>query len=94
MTYINSVRERKEIKMKSQIALEFINKHIADGKTILIRTYTRITKITPKTVKNFEEANHPLFKMNSANELLMAEGKRYVCIATPDMMMVGVSAQN
>tara|TARA_R100001230_G_C5607843_1_gene120116 strand:+ start:331 stop:570 length:240 start_codon:yes stop_codon:yes gene_type:complete len=79
--------------MKSQIALEFINNHIADGKTILIRTYTRITKITPKTFKNFEDANHPLFKINSKNELLMAEGKRYVCIATPDMLMVGVSAQ-
>ena len=78
--------------MKSQIALDFINKQIADGNTIWIRSYTRSTKVTPKTVKSFDEANHPIFKMNSANELLMAEGKNYVCIATPKILMVGISA--
>ena len=55
--------------MKSQIALEFINKHIADGKTILIRTYTRITKITPKTVKNFEEAKAQMLDSRWANQV-------------------------
>jgi hypothetical protein len=77
--------------MKSKIALEFINKHIAEGKTILIRTYTKVIKCSPKTVKRFEDADRPLFKINHANDLLMAEGKKYVCIATPEIMMVGIS---
>ena len=79
--------------MESKTAFEFINKHIADGKTIFVRTHTRAIEVTPKTVKRFEKANHPLFKMNSANELLMAEGKRYVCLATPDLCMVGITAR-
>jgi len=84
----------KEVnKMKSQIALDFINKHIADGKTIFVRTYTRATEVTPNTIKKFADAGRPLFKMNSKNELLMSEGKNYVCLATPTTCFVGISAR-
>ena len=79
--------------MKSQNALDFINKHTNDGKTILISTYLRIIKITPKTIKKFKDANYPLFKINTANELLMAEGKKYVCIANPEILMVNISVK-
>ena len=79
--------------MKSQIALDFINRHIADGKTIFIRTYTRAIEVNPDTIKKFSNAGRPLFKMSSKNELLMSEGKNYVCLATPTTCFVGISAR-
>ena len=52
------------------------------------------TEVTPNTIKKFADAGRPLFKMNSKNELLMSEGKNYVCLATPTTCFVGISAND
>ena len=78
--------------MKSQLALDWITDKIAKGMTVVITTGLKATHISPKTYQAFADAGQPMFKLNKANELLMAEGKAYVCIATPDMVLVKVSA--
>ena len=78
--------------MKSQLTFDWITDKIAKGMTVYITTYLKAIEISPKTYKAFADANQPMFKLNKANELLMAESKAYVCIATPDMVLVKVSA--
>jgi len=78
--------------MKSQLTFDWIADKIAKGMTVYITTYLKSIEISPKTYQAFADANQPMFKLNKANELLMAEGKAYVCIATPDMVLVKVSA--
>jgi|TARA_R100001480_G_scaffold96594_1_gene101483 hypothetical protein len=80
--------------MKSQMAFDWINDKIAKGMTVAITTGLKAIHVSPKTYKAFEDAGQPMFKMNKANDLLMAEGKSYVCIATPDMVLVKVSAHS
>ena len=77
---------------KSELAFNWITDRIAEGKTVAITTALKATHISPKTHKAFADAGQPMFKLNKANELMMAEGKAYVCIATPDMVLVKVSA--
>ena len=78
--------------MKSQLTFDWIADKIAKGMTVYITTYLKSIEISPKTYAAFANAGKPMFKMNKADELLMAEGKAYVCIATPDMVLVKVSA--
>ena len=78
--------------MKSQLAFDWITDKIAKGMTVYITTYLKSIEISPKTYQAFADAGQHMFKLNKANDLLMAEGKAYVCIATPDMVLVKVSA--
>jgi hypothetical protein len=58
---------------------EAINKNLLAGKTVFIATYTKATKITPKTFKSWEASGHKLFKL-AGNSLYMARGKKFDCI--------------
>jgi len=71
---------------------DWITDKIAKGMTVAITTGLKSVHVSPKTFAAFDKAGKPMFKMNGANELMMAEGKSYVCIATPDMVLVKVSA--
>ena len=73
-------------------AFKFINEKIDAGMTIMIATHIKVTQVSPKTFAKFEAANFPLFKMSNNGELMMAEGSKYVCIATPTHILVRVSA--
>lgn len=76
----------------SEKAYQFIADKIADGKTVMIGTALKATKITPKTAAAFAKANHDLFKIGNDGCLYMAEGKKYVCIAYEDMILARISA--
>ena len=78
--------------MKSQLTFDWITDKIAKGMTVYITTYLKSIEISPKTYTAFADAGQPMFKLNKANDLLMAEGKAYGCIATTDMVLVKVSA--
>lgn len=54
--------------------MDWINARAAEGRTVFVHSMTRIWKLTPKTVK----AGWAL-KVNGS-DLLMASGKRWVCI--------------
>lgn len=54
-------------------------KMIADGKTVMLSTCTRVTKITPKTAARFEAAGVPVLKNSKIDgHLLVASGRSYV----------------
>ena len=57
--------------------LAWIKERLAEGMTVYLGTYTRTTKVTPKTAKRWEESGQPLFKVGSDGALLMARGRHY-----------------
>ncbi len=59
--------------------LTWIEARIAEGRTVYITTYTRSTKITPKTFNRFAAAGTPVFKADK-NSTYMIHGNSYVCI--------------
>jgi len=59
--------------------ITWIEDRIAEGRTVYITTYTRCTKITPKTFHRFAADNTPVFKADG-NSTLMISGRGYVCI--------------
>lgn len=77
---------------KAEKAYQFITDKIAEGKTIMVGTALKATKITPKTAAAFSNANHDLFKIGNDGCLYMAEGKKYVCIAYENMILARISA--
>ena len=77
---------------KSKMAYDWITDKISKGMTVAITTGLKSVHVSPKTFASFEAADMPMFKIAKSGDLLMAEGKSYVCIATPDMVLVKVSA--
>lgn len=73
-------------------ALAFINEAISKKLTVYVSSTTRATKISPATVKSWAKSGHTLFKLAEDGGLLMASGKNFVRIATPTMMLVGLTA--
>jgi hypothetical protein len=55
---------------------------IAKGKTLFIRSCTRITRITPKTLATWTKSGHTLLKNGAKDgKLLMASGRKFVDIS-------------
>jgi hypothetical protein len=52
---------------------------IKSGHTVYVTTATRSTKITPNTLKKWDEAGHELFRA-SGDSMYMASGNKFVCI--------------
>ena len=59
--------------------LDLINNALAAGKTVMISTMTRATKVTPKNAKKWAANGWTMFKLDG-NSLLMAAGRRFDCI--------------
>jgi hypothetical protein len=76
--------------MKSQLALEFINSMIANGKTIFICTAQKVVKVTPLTFAKWEKSEYKLFKLSANGDLLMARGKNYDCIVSKNISYVTI----
>jgi hypothetical protein len=61
-----------------------INKALEDGYTVMVTTYLKSFRITPKTAKSWKEAGHPYFKMDGKSCVMIeghSRGKpRYACI--------------
>ena len=77
---------------KAAAAFAFINGALAEGRTVYVSTMLRCIEISPKVVAKFVKAGVPLFKMTEAG-LRIAHGKTYNLIATPSMMLVGITAR-
>jgi hypothetical protein len=77
---------------KAAAALAFINAEIAAGRTIYVSTMTRCFAINAKVVAKFAKVGIELFKLNETG-LRMANGKAYNRIATPSMLLVGLTSQ-
>lgn len=67
------------MRMNAQDKIKKILDIIKSGKTIYISTATRSTKITPKTLNNWEKSGHTLLKAVGKN-MFMASGNKFVCI--------------
>jgi hypothetical protein len=76
---------------KAQEAMDFINASTESGRTVYISTMTKAVAFSPKTIAKFLAVGHPAFKLTPSG-LYMAQGKRYVQIATNSMTLVGISA--
>jgi hypothetical protein len=76
---------------KAQEAMDFINASTNAGQTVYISTMTKAVAFSPKTIAKFSAVGHPAFKLTPSG-LYMAQGKRYVKIATHSMNLVGISA--
>lgn len=63
--------------MKATARLTWIREQLAAGLTVYVCTYTRATKITPKTAKRWADSGIDLFKVDSTGALVMARGRRY-----------------
>jgi hypothetical protein len=74
-------------------ALAFIDEAISKKLTVYIHTQTRITKISPSTVKSWTKKGDTLFKLADDGGLLMASGKNFVRLSTPSSMLVGLTAE-
>ena len=57
--------------------LAWIEERLAEGMTVYLSTYTRTTKVTPKTAKRWTKSGTPLFKIGKDGALLMARGRHY-----------------
>ena len=57
--------------------LTWIEDRLAEGKTVYICTYTRATKITPKTAARWAAAGNILIKVDASGSLVMARGHHY-----------------
>jgi hypothetical protein len=53
-----------------------IKNALASGKTVMIATYGRAVKITPKTAKGWEDQGLELFRIEGEH-LCIAQGKTY-----------------
>ena len=73
-------------------ALTFINEAISKKLTVYVSSMTHATKVSPATVKTWSKSGNTLFKPAEDGGLLMASGKNFVRIATPTMMLVGLTA--
>lgn len=58
-----------------QKLLDLIN----SGKTVLIGTALRVTKINKKTLTKWEKSGHTLLK-SEKDSMFMAQGNKFVCI--------------
>ncbi len=76
---------------KAQEAMDFINASTDEGRTVYVATMTKAIAFSPKTIAKFSAVGHPAFKLTPSG-LYMAQGKRYVKIATHSMNLVGISA--
>ncbi len=65
--------------MTPQQKIDKIIATIKEGKTLYFSTCTRSTKVTPKTLKRWEDAGNVLFKADSKS-MYMAAGNRFDCI--------------
>lgn len=65
---------------KAAEKLAWIKERLAGNMTVYVCTYTRATKITPKTAARWADAGRDLFKIDSTGSLMMAVGNRYDCI--------------
>lgn len=62
--------------------LALIDSALDAGRTVYLCTYTRATKITPKTRAKFQAAGHPVLKVSHdphGSSLWLASGRSYVC---------------
>jgi hypothetical protein len=66
-------------KMSAAEKIQKIIDTIESGKTVYVCTAYRHTKITPKTLNNWKKSGFELLKASGKN-MLMAQGKKYVCI--------------
>lgn len=62
-----------------------LNEFALNGKTIVIETYARTTKVKPSNVKEWLEAGYEYFKQDENGDKFMIGGikkgkPRYVCI--------------
>ena len=57
---------------------EWLESSIHAGKTVILSTFTRAYKVTPRTYSRFESAGHPVWKV-SGESLWMASGRKYLC---------------
>jgi hypothetical protein len=74
-------------------ALLFIQSALEHGRTVYVSTMTRVTAISPATAKRWESSGRALFKIDGAGNLRLASGKRMNVIATPSIVMVGLTAR-
>ena len=58
--------------------LDYINGHLAAGRTVYLCTYTSAVKITAATVAKWAAANRPLLKVVGGS-LLVGRGRSYDC---------------
>lgn len=77
---------------KADRALAWIERQLSEGATVYISTYTKATKITPKRYASWP-SDRPLFKV-SGSDLLMARGRRYDCIISGSIRLVGITARH
>ena len=78
----------------NEVTLSKLNADLKAGRTVYISTYTKATRITPKTAAKWEASGIPMFKLASDGRLMMANGRGYVTIANESgMLLVGISAQ-
>lgn len=72
-------------------ALAWIMQQIEAGKTVHITTMTKVTAISPKTVKAWNKAGNQLFKIDSSG-LRIAAGKRFDLITSNTSALCKISA--
>jgi len=72
-------------------ALAWINNMIAAGKTVHICTMTRVTAISPKTVRSWEKAGNTLFKLANG-DLYIASGRNFNKLTMGETALVGFRA--
>jgi hypothetical protein len=73
-------------------AQQFIQDQIALGKSIMIQTAMRTTKITPKNYKAWADSGKSLFMIDSEGNLRIARGKQYDIICTKTTALVRIVA--
>jgi hypothetical protein len=78
---------------KAQAALEFITTALGKGLTVSISTPLRVTTVNNKTVKQWEKAGLPLFKIDGEGNLRIGSGKNYNIICTKSTCLTRISAQ-
>ena len=93
MSNTNHTMTAEATKTTGETALEFINYALSTKRTVYIHTCSRITKVSPATVKTWAKAGNTLFKLADDGGLLMASGKNFVRLSTPTMMLVGITAE-
>ena len=59
--------------------LAWIEKRLAEGRTVYLRTHLRTTAVEAHDVERFHQDGRALFRVESpSNHLRMLQGKRYV----------------
>lgn len=66
-------------------AYEFIKSAHADGRNVIVSTYLKHTRYSPK--------HSTMFKIASDGSLLVARGKNWDCLATPTHCLVKLTAE-